>query len=104
MLDFFVQLHRFWDGFCGRAVFFILLGGGPVNQRRGQFLPVIALGAQVAYAVAFHFIFRDQLIRAVIQDQAAGEILGRGYGGKREQEHEGRQEQSSPPQARREFL
>ena len=78
MFDFLVELHGFGDGRSGGAVFFVLLGGGPVDQRIGEFLPVIALGAHVADAVAFDFIFRDQLVGAVFEDEAAGEILGGG--------------------------
>ena len=70
----------------GGAVFFVFFGGGPVDQRRGEFLPFIAFGAQVAHAVAFDLIFRDQLVGAIFEDEAAGEILGGGKRGEREQE------------------
>ena len=53
LFDFFVELHSFRDRCSGGAIFFVLFGGGPVDQRLGKLLPFIALGAQVAYAVAF---------------------------------------------------
>jgi hypothetical protein len=62
----------------GEAVFLILFGGRPIDQRGGKFFPFIAFGALVAYAVPFDFILGDQLVGAVFEDEAAGEILGRG--------------------------
>ena len=78
LLDFFVELGGFRDGGSGGAFSLVFFGGGPVDQRRGKFLPVIALGAHVTDAVAFHLVFRDELIRAVFEDEAAGEILSGG--------------------------
>jgi hypothetical protein len=78
LLDFFVELRGLRDGGSGGALFLIFLGGGPVDERGGKFFPVIALGAHVADAVAFDFILGDELIGAVFEDEAAGEILGGG--------------------------
>ena len=85
VFDFLVELGGFGDGGTGGAVFLIFLRCGPVDEGGGKFLPVVALGAHVTDAVAFDFIFCDQLIVAVFEDEAAGEILSGGEGGKGEQ-------------------
>ena len=77
VVDFLVELHGFRDGGSGGAVPFEFFGGGPVNERRGEFFPVIALGAHVADAVPFDFILGDELIGAVFEDETAREVLGR---------------------------
>ena len=71
------------------AVLFVLFGGGPVDQGVGKLLPLFALGALVAYAVAFDFIFRDELVGAVFEDEAPGSSwaeLGRASNEEEEQE------------------
>ncbi len=85
IVDFFVELRGFGDGGGGGAVAFEFVGGGPVDELGGEFLPVIALGAEIADAVAFDFIFGDELIGAVFEDEAAGELLGGGVVGEEEQ-------------------
>ena len=66
------------DGGAGGAIFLVFVGGGPVDERVGEFFPLFAFGAVVADAVAFDFIFGDQLVGAVFQDEAArrGLVLG----------------------------
>ncbi len=91
LFEFLVELRGFGDGGSGGAIFLIFLGGRPVDQRVGEFFPIIAFGAEVADAVAFDLIFRDQLVGAVFENQTAGKILG--GRGKREQEQERREQQ-----------
>ena len=77
---FLVESGSLGDGGSG-TVLFVFFGGGPVDQRRGEFFPFVALGAHVAHAVALYFIFADQLVGAVFEDQAVGEFLGGGMSG-----------------------
>jgi len=71
LFDFLVELDGFGGGLSGSALSFVFFGGGPVDEVGGEFLPVIALRAQVADAVAFDLIFCDQLVGAVFEDEAA---------------------------------
>ena len=81
LFKFLVEFSGFGNGSSGGALFLILLGGRPVDERGGEFFPVFAFSAEVADAVAFHFILGDELVGTVFQDKAAGEILGgRGKG------------------------
>jgi len=76
LFEFLVELRGFGHGHSGGAIFFKLLGCWPVDQRFGEFLPVIALRAQVAHTVAFYLIFRDELVGTVFEDEAPGQFLG----------------------------
>ena len=58
----------------------VFVGGVPVDQVLGDLLPFAALGAVVADAVAFNFVFRSELVSAVFEDQALGQGLGEGRG------------------------
>ena len=88
MLDLLVELHGFGDGCAGGAILLVFLGGGPIDEGFGDFLPLVAFGAHVADAVAFDLIFCDQLVGAVFEDEAAGEFLGVCGEGEQEQGHE----------------
>ena len=66
-----------------RSCSYFSAGGRPVDERGGQFLSQShrTLGAHVAHAIAFYLLFRpDQLIGAVFEDEAAGEIPGESAG------------------------
>src|SRR6202035_985709 len=76
-VGFLVEGGGFGDG-GGGAVLLVFFGGRPIHQGGGKFFPFVALGALVAYAVAFDFILSDQLVGAVFEDETAGEVLGRG--------------------------
>ena len=71
---------------------------GQSTREFGEFLPVIALGAEVADAVAFDFIFGDELVGAVFEDEAARRFLLRG---RRDSE---REQQQARVAARTRFL
>ncbi len=75
VFEFLVELCSLGHGGPADAVLLELFGCGPIDEGRGEFLPFIALGAEVADAVAFNLIFRDQLVGAVFEDEAAGEFL-----------------------------
>ena len=77
LFKFLVEFSGFGNGSSGGALFLVLLGGRPVDERAREFFPVVAFSTEVADAVAFHFIFGYELVGAVFQDEAAGEILGR---------------------------
>ena len=79
------------DGGSGGTIFFELLGGRPVDHSERKFFPLVALGTEVADPVAFDFIFGDQLVRAVVEDDAAGGFLGEG----RKRRQQGRDQQPS---------
>jgi len=77
VLNLFVDLDGFRRGGCGRAFFFELVCGGPVDQGVGKFFPFLAFGAVVADAVSFDFVFSDQLLGTVFEDEAVrGFLLG----------------------------
>src|SRR5258708_16536322 len=80
-VGFLVEGFGFGDG-GGSALFLVLFGGRPVDERGRKFFPLVALSAFVADAVAFHFILRDQLVGAVFEDEAAGAGLRGGAEGK----------------------
>jgi hypothetical protein len=78
----------------------VFLGGGPVDQSAGEILPIFALGAVVVDTVAFDFIFSDELIGAVFEDEAVNGVLLVGERGECEHQDKERAWQSS----RREIL
>lgn len=80
-VGFLIDEGGFGDGWRGSAVFLVLLGGGPIDERGWEFFPFFALSAEVADTVAMDFIFRDGLIGAVFEDEVAGELLSRGMYG-----------------------
>ena len=75
--EFLVEGDSLRGGLARGTVFFVLVGRGPVHHRFGDFFPLIALGTQVAHAIALDLPFSGQLIAAVGQDQALGELLRR---------------------------
>jgi hypothetical protein len=91
--DFFVELHRLGHG-CGAGspVFFVFVGGGPVDQRLGEFLPFLALGAEISNPVALHFVFGYKLVGAIFKDEPVGGLL-RGAGNNENDRNGGDEEQ-----------
>ena len=73
---FLINEGGFRNGGGGRAFFLELFSGWPIDERGREFLPFFALGAVVAYTVAFDLILCDGLIGAVFEDEAVGEFLG----------------------------
>ena len=77
-LQFFVESHGFRSGFPGGSIFFVFIGGFPIHQGVGNFLPFIAFRTKVAHPIRLLFPFGSELVRAVFQDEAFGELLGGG--------------------------
>ena len=77
-VGFLVDEGGFGDGGRSGALFLVLFRSWPIDERRREFLPFLALGAVVANTVSFDFILCDGLIGAVFEDEAAGELLGGG--------------------------
>ena len=95
LFQFLVELNRFRGRGAGSALLLIFFSGGPIDERVGKFLPIFALGAVIADAVALHFILVDELVGAILEDEAAdGAVLGRTEGGEGEKQGEERQRQS----------
>ncbi len=90
--EFFVERHRFRSRFAGGPILFVFVSGGPVHHGVRHFLPLVALGAQVADALALDFPLGGKLVGAVFQDEALGEVLRRSRpGGQQEQRRSGQQ-------------
>ena len=73
--DFLVQFNRLGSGRAGGPIFFEFVSSRPIHQRVGQLFPFVTLGAQVAHAITFDFPFGSELVGAVFQDEAFGELL-----------------------------
>jgi hypothetical protein len=56
------------------------VGGGPVDEGFRDFFPVVALGREKADAVAVGFVFGDDLVRAVFENEALALDGGSGFG------------------------
>lgn len=75
-------------------VLLIPLGGGvPVDEGGGDVFPDFTLGAEVVDMVAADFVFGDDLVRAVFEDEA---LFGGVLGGESEREREEEQECCNP--------
>ena len=69
-LEFLVEFDRFRSDLALQAALLKLSGCVPVNQRVRDFLPLAALGAEIADAVAVNLILGDGLVGAVFQNEA----------------------------------
>ena len=83
-VSFLVECRGFGDG-GSSAVLLVFLRRRPIYQRGREFFPFVAFGALVAHAIAFDFILGDQLVGAVLENEAAGEILGRARVGRKQE-------------------
>jgi len=72
-LEFFIELHGFRRS--RRTIFFEFVGRGPIDQRVGKFFPFLAFRAVVANAVPFDFVFCNELVGTIFQDEAMGRVL-----------------------------
>ena len=77
--EFLVELDGLGRGRALQAALLVFVGGVPVDEVLGNFLPLAALGAVVADAVSFDFVLGGELVGAVFEDEALGEGLGEGY-------------------------
>src|ERR1700723_3485873 len=75
-LQFFVEFDGFRSKFAVLAALLKLVGCIPVDQGFRNLLPLAALRAVIADAVAVNLVLSDGLIRAVLEDEALGLILG----------------------------
>src|SRR5439155_24966714 len=73
---FFIERDCFRSVPASGAVFFVLVGGIPVYERLGDFLPVVALDTKKSDAVTSQLPLGSELIRTVFEDDALGLGLG----------------------------
>lgn len=78
--------------FAGGNLGSIFIGGIPIDQRRGDLLPLVALGAEVADAVALDLVFHDRLIGAILQYQPVGRLFRPRHCGAKQQESQAQQQ------------